>query len=424
MTARNDADRADTRLRGWRLGLAWLAWVVVFLLTLALLVYLVPANYWLTRVEWAVEVARPAAEVFTSYTTFVRILVALETLAAAVALGMGLLVVALRPADRMGLLASGFLLTMSPFMLSGNVDVWRFPAWLDLPAVLLPVYAALFMVGLVLFIFLFPDGRLAFPWERWLAVPVVAVFVLYLLRAPLGISDLWISEAWGILAAALLTSWLGGLAAQAYRYRRLASAEARQQIKWVLLGLSAPVTAVVVVARRPVPDRRPSLVAVFRLPAADHRLCPDPDHDRHLDAALPSVGCGHRDPAHPDLRCADRHAPGRLPDRRPGSAVPVSRAYAPGVVPGDRDLHAGDRRPVRAVAPPHPKRHRPALLPPQVRRAEDTRSVCFDRPRRDRPGAADRRAGAGGAGDVAAGERTPVAQGGKYVDREDGSRGK
>lgn len=195
MMARNGADRVDTRLRGWRRILAWLAWTVVFLLTLALLAYLVPANYWLTRSEWAVEVARPAAEVFTSYDRFVRILAALETLAAAVALGVGLLVVALRPADRMGLLASGFLLTMSPFMLSGNTDVWRFPAWLDLPVVLLPVYAALFMVGLVLFILLFPDGRLIFPWVRWLAAPVVAAVVLYLLRASLGISDLWISEA-------------------------------------------------------------------------------------------------------------------------------------------------------------------------------------------------------------------------------------
>jgi hypothetical protein len=246
MTARSDADRVDTRLRGWRLGLAWLAWMVVFLLTLALLAYALPENYWLTRVEWAVEVARPAAEVFTSYDTFVRILVALETLATAVALGVGLLVVALRPADRMGLLASGFLLTMSPFMLSGNIDVWRFPAWLGLPAVLLPVYAALFMAGLVLFVFLFPDGRLVFPWMRWLVAPGVAAVVLYVLRAPLGISDLWISKAgWGILMGALLTLWLGGLAAQAYRYRRLASGEARQQIKWVLLGLSAPMTMVV-----------------------------------------------------------------------------------------------------------------------------------------------------------------------------------
>jgi hypothetical protein len=144
------------------------------------------------------------------------------------------------------LLASAFLLTMSPFMLSGNIDIWRFPAWLGLPAVLLPVYAALFMACLVLFIFLFPDGRLVFPWERWLAVPVVAAVVLYLLRDPLRIPDLWISAAgWGILMAALLTLWLGGLAVQAYRYRRLASAEARQQIKWVLLGLSAPVTLVV-----------------------------------------------------------------------------------------------------------------------------------------------------------------------------------
>ncbi|MFZ1465319.1 MAG: hypothetical protein WAV60_14810 [Anaerolineae bacterium] len=242
MTVRSDAGRVDTRLTGWWLFLAWLAWAVVTLLTLALLVYLVPANYRLTRIEWAVEVARPAAEVFVSYNTFVGILVALETLTAAVALGMGLLVAALRPADRMGLLTSAILLTMSPFMLSGNIDVWRFPAWLGLPAVLLPVYAALFVVGLVLFIYLFPDGRLAFPWVRWLAAPVVAAVVLYVLRAPLGISDLWISEAgWGILMVALFTLWLSGLATQAYRYRRLASA-ARQQIKWVLLGLSAPLT--------------------------------------------------------------------------------------------------------------------------------------------------------------------------------------
>jgi hypothetical protein len=97
-----------------------------------------------------------------------------------------------------------------------------------------------------LFIFLFPDGRLAFPWVRWLAAPLVVAVVLYVLRAPLRISDQWISEvSWGILMAALLMLWLGGLAAQVYRYRRLASA-ARQQIKWVLLGLSAPVTGLVV----------------------------------------------------------------------------------------------------------------------------------------------------------------------------------
>ncbi len=243
---RMDAGRVDTRLGGWWLFLAWLAWAVVTLLTLGLLAYLLPENYRLTQVEWAVTEARPAAEVLTSYDTFVRILVTLEALAAAVALGMGLLVAALRPADRMGLLASGFLLTMSPFMLSGNTDVWRFPVWLDLPTVLLPVYAALFMAGLVLFILLFPDGRLVFPWMRWLAAPLVVAVVLYVLRAPLRISHQWISEvSWGILMAALLTLWLGGLAAQAYRYRRLASGEARQQIKWVLLGLSAPVTMVV-----------------------------------------------------------------------------------------------------------------------------------------------------------------------------------
>jgi hypothetical protein len=234
----------DARLRGWQLFLAWLAWAVVFLLTLALLAYLLPENYRLTRVEWAVTEARPAAQAIASYDTFVRILVALETLAAAVALGMGLLVAALRPADRMALLVSGFLLTMSPFMLSGNTDVWRFPAWLGLPAFLQTVYALLFLVGILGLIYLFPDGRLAFPWMRWTAAPLVVYFLLVLLRAPLGISDRWVLDyGWGIGAVALFTAWLGGLLAQTFRFRRLASAEARQQIKWVLLGLSAPLMA-------------------------------------------------------------------------------------------------------------------------------------------------------------------------------------
>jgi hypothetical protein len=114
-------------------------------------------------------------------------------------------------------------------------------------AVLLPVYAALFMVGLVLFIFLFPDGRLAFPWVRWLAAPLVVTVVLYVLRAPLRISDQWVSDyGWPIGVVVLLILWLGGLTAQAYRYRHLASVAARQQMKWVLLGLSAPVTLMIV----------------------------------------------------------------------------------------------------------------------------------------------------------------------------------
>jgi hypothetical protein len=228
--------------------LAWLAWAAVFLLTLALLSYLLPANYRLTRVEWAVTEARPAAEALASYDMFVRIVVALETLTAAIALGMGLLVAALRPADRMGLLVSGFLLTMSPFMLSGNTEVWRFPAWLGLPALLQTVYALLFLVGILGLIYLFPDGRLAFPWMRWTAAPVVIYVFLALLRAPLGISSQLVRVyGWGIGAVALFTAWLGGLLAQAYRFRRLASAEARQQIKWVLLGLSAPLMASLVV---------------------------------------------------------------------------------------------------------------------------------------------------------------------------------
>ncbi len=129
-------------------------------------------------------------------------------------------------------------------MLSGNTDVWRFPAWLGLPAFLQTVYALLFLVGILGLIYLFPDGRLAFPWMRWTAAPLVVYFLLVLLRAPLGISDRWVLDyGWGIGAVALFTAWLGGLLAQTFRFRRLASAEARQQIKWVLLGLSAPLMA-------------------------------------------------------------------------------------------------------------------------------------------------------------------------------------
>ena len=106
-----------------------------------------------------------------------------------------------------------------------------------------------------------------------------------------------------------------------------------------------------------------------------------------------------------------------------GSVVLLQRLFGrltgvAAVAAGGGRLDAGHRRAVHAAAPPHPGRHRPALLPQEVRRAAGAGAVRAHRPRRDRPGRADRGAGACGAGDVAAGGGERVVEGSLIVSRE------
>jgi signal transduction histidine kinase len=83
-----------------------------------------------------------------------------------------------------------------------------------------------------LFLFTFPDGRFTPRWTAWLwLIGVVA----YALRVSIGVHSLDVVAFPGFL--------LSGIAVQAYRYRRVSTAEQRQQTRWVISGTAVALLA-------------------------------------------------------------------------------------------------------------------------------------------------------------------------------------
>jgi hypothetical protein len=123
---------------------------------------------------------------------------------------------------------------LSAFVLSGigvgfaffipETSSW--PAWarwlFDFQALL--IWSTFFLL-----LYLFPDGRFAPGWTRFLAPLPFAVFIL----ASVYENDS--APAW--LIGLLLVYAVGGVASQIYRYRRVSGPEQRQQTKWVVLWM-------------------------------------------------------------------------------------------------------------------------------------------------------------------------------------------
>jgi hypothetical protein len=88
-----------------------------------------------------------------------------------------------------------------------------------------------------LFLYLFPDGRFVPGWTRW------AVFAWIAWQLPTYWFPSWDSfdlDGWpGWLAITVWTAFLGMMIyTQAHRYLRVSGATERQQIKWVVFGIS------------------------------------------------------------------------------------------------------------------------------------------------------------------------------------------
>jgi hypothetical protein len=126
--------------------------------------------------------------------------------------------------DWMGIFASltlvlfGTTFNSDPFSLIGK----QYPALLFLSSFL----TFLGPTCLILFFYLFPDGRFAPRWI-WLLVPLVFVHQAVLTFWPdlLGGVDWYF---WLVIVSAI--------SAQIYRYRRISNLVQRQQTKWVVLG--------------------------------------------------------------------------------------------------------------------------------------------------------------------------------------------
>lgn len=120
-----------------------------------------------------------------------------------------------------------------------------------LNAILLPIATSVWL-GLLMLLFLFPDGRFIPSWTRWIALLVLLLDVVENISGVL-----YGANASPLFVLATLSLWGIGIGSQIYRYRRMSNPVQRQQAKWVMFGL---VISFVFLILSVVPSLMPDLI--------------------------------------------------------------------------------------------------------------------------------------------------------------------
>lgn len=250
-SSKDRSDRHSTVLRGRRLFVVRLAWLLAVLLFVSLYV----SNTWTmtagVRYEWLVGDARSFFAERDSFETFLTYLTTLRWTVTGVFAITALFIAWRRSTDWLVLFVS-FALLATPMMLVHSVDIshLRYPSLLEfIPGIdfLTGSLASVLMFSSFLLLFhLFPDGRFYPRWTRWFFLPMIGVFVLFGLSASpqVQLPD-WLEEDWtfAILLIIFLLNICTGLYGQFVRYRRVASPVQRQQTKLVLFALAFQLVA-------------------------------------------------------------------------------------------------------------------------------------------------------------------------------------
>jgi hypothetical protein len=241
-----------TTLRGRQLFLARLAWVVLAITALAIVVFSVPSSFehYSSVCTAASEVCseravgqptpegvRALRDVGLSVRSYALLNVLVDKVFQLVWFVVGALIFWRRSDDRMALLVSMFLVSFGPV----TVDTTDAEALISSqPAWSLPVRGVDIVgnVCAVLFFLLFPNGRFAPRWTRWLAVAFPAFQVTY------GLSPKLYSRSPALEMVSFLV-FLGIVVtlvwSQTYSYRRFSSPAQRRQTKWVVFGTTLAV---------------------------------------------------------------------------------------------------------------------------------------------------------------------------------------
>jgi hypothetical protein len=148
------------------------------------------------------------------------------------------LIVWRRPDDSMALLVALMLVALGPIIGASNLSSGP-PLWQTLNQCL----TFLLTVLLVLVFALFPSGQFVPRWMHWPIVIFLAAEVPLTFFPTTGLipSTAVSQPAWLVTLVGLA----GVALAQLYRYRRVSTPLQRQQTKWVVLGLAAPIAALV-----------------------------------------------------------------------------------------------------------------------------------------------------------------------------------
>jgi hypothetical protein len=244
---------ATSSLRGRWLLLGRMVWVAVAITVLAIILFSIPSSFehYQSVCSAASEVCseravgqptpegvRALREMGLSVRSYALFYVVVEKIFQLVWFAVGAIIFFRRSEDRMALLVSLFLVTFGPVLV---IPTAAYTLISSQPAWWLPV-RGVEIVGEVcsaLFFFLFPGGRFAPRWTRWLAVAFIA-FDLSSILFPELYSELY-SRSPALETVSYLV-FLGTVVSvvwlQVYRYRRVSSETQRQQTKWVVFGLT------------------------------------------------------------------------------------------------------------------------------------------------------------------------------------------
>jgi hypothetical protein len=234
--------------RGSWLLFARLAWAVVAITALAIVLFSVPSSFEhyssvctaaseVCSEEEAVDQPTPEGvralqDVGLSVRTYALLNVVVDKVFQLVWFVVGALIFWRRSDDRMALLVSMFLVSFGPIAVDttdAEALISSHPAW-TLPVRSVDVVGN---VCGVLFFLLFPSGRFAPRWMRWLAVAFCAFLVSR------SLFHEFYSHSTSLEMASLLV-FLGIVVSlvwsQMYSYRSVSSPAQRRQTKWVVFG--------------------------------------------------------------------------------------------------------------------------------------------------------------------------------------------
>jgi len=246
----SSTDSPSTTLRGRWLVLARVGWLGIAILTLALFVAGVAADFARLQVPCPTDAClstsgqlTPAergalADLGLSLGFYAAYAVALDVVFAAVYVVIAALIFWRPSTDRFALFVALALLTFgtATFPYSFDALLAAQPTW----GLALAVLDVLGSICFILFLYLFPDGRFVPRWTRWVAL----AWITWLVVLEYGISPQPDVDTW--LTGFNLVVWAGALGAvvyaQVYRYRRVSNRVRRQQTWWVVFGIAAALT--------------------------------------------------------------------------------------------------------------------------------------------------------------------------------------
>ena len=240
---------ADSKPTGRALVLARTVWVATAVLAGVLFLAAVPTEFAQLRVpcqsaacptgQLSPAGLRALEDLGLSLDAFAAYSVAMDVVFAAAYGAVALLIFWRKSGDRVGLFVSLALFTFGTATFTSTMAALaaRHPA-LEVPVGFLHFVGS---AAFGLFLYLFPDGRFVPRWTRWVALVWIAW------QVPRYFFPNWYLDPSGWHAVASTGVWLIALGtavySQVHRYRRVSGPVERQQIKWVVFGISAALAA-------------------------------------------------------------------------------------------------------------------------------------------------------------------------------------